>query len=818
MTVGEIIKNNMLWRPGKNYDTGRPVLTVLMPTFARAQSGLFKQAVESFIEQSLKEIELIIIDDASTDGTEDIIKELMDRDERISTIRHINNIGLPAISCFEAFLKAKGEYIGFLFDDCKIYPSVYEDTLAIMKERKAVASYGKVFAHTSKDDLSQGAWVYFEERDLEQLEYTNYLGNLSMVCHRSVFEDIGWYDPHVVMLRINDWDMWLRIKRKFELINTGIEFGEEFGITQQCSLGNSATIDHSVILEHQVYLKNREDLLKLKNYKNYEVNKPYENASCNYVISLYNQLCRFEDKKWFLNEQTKAEIKQSTKFVRDFILVTDYSGRLTTSSSYAFNSTLLGEENIFVYPEHYNHYAQLRAIIANRFCSADNALIQKAKYTGIPVYLMWDDNFIELAKHHTELAFMTEAYARQLFEQFGGIIATSEKLMEYFVNGKYHEKVYLIEPIYAKGLEQKVCRREKSEVVNIAFIGGSWRDASFAKYVFPALKNLSRIYPIKLICPDYDNIKELIKKEKLSFEVEYIPFTYSFEQLVYKYGKHNIHIQLHPGSDNPNNIYKTKNALMIASWLGCPLVTSDKAPYNLCEVVTPYLLAEDKTISWYNAIESLILDEEMRLKIVNDAREYCAQRYDGKLTAKLAEEIIKETKPLDYLTYLNRLQKSAKFIPYAAPAAADFPIVQAINRPSRVIDVPLCLSKPIKNKTSYSVICNKDAFSEIGLIFSSLGSYGGRLRINILASGKHLRQIETDLSNVGKEAWSYASFEPIKGAKGIILTIELIFDYTPDSACIGVYENSLNRKFMYKVLNKLGHHIKGMDALFIDLR
>ena len=87
MNVGEILKGCGKWIPPKNYQTETPVVSVLLPTFRRAQSGLFSEAVEPVLNQSYQNLELIVIDDASTDGTEDLIAAFMRRDPRVGTIR-----------------------------------------------------------------------------------------------------------------------------------------------------------------------------------------------------------------------------------------------------------------------------------------------------------------------------------------------------------------------------------------------------------------------------------------------------------------------------------------------------------------------------------------------------------------------------------------------------------------------------------------------------------------------------------------------------------------------------------------------------------
>ena len=249
--VKDIIKDNSIWLPSQDYNEKKK-LSILMPTFGRGKNGFFKRAVTSYIEQTFKDTELIIVDDANIDGTSEQIDEFMKQDKRISCIRHKQNIGLPAISIYEAIKKARGEYIGFLFDDCVLYPSAYERTLRRMEEEGAQASYGRVSVYTDKDDMSKSKEVYCREEYLDNLEITNSIGNISIIFKKDILETVGYFDPHVCLTRLTDWDFITRVKRKFHLIETGILFAKEYGVTQRNSLGNSYLVN---LLAVDEYLK-----------------------------------------------------------------------------------------------------------------------------------------------------------------------------------------------------------------------------------------------------------------------------------------------------------------------------------------------------------------------------------------------------------------------------------------------------------------------------------------------------------------------------------------------------------------------------------
>lgn len=101
-----------------------------MPVYNSGQ--YLKTAVESILNQSLKEIELILVDDGSTDGSSERCDEYANKDNRVVVI-HQKNGGICAAR--NAALKiARGEYIAFSDHDDEYLPGLLEDNYQICKE------------------------------------------------------------------------------------------------------------------------------------------------------------------------------------------------------------------------------------------------------------------------------------------------------------------------------------------------------------------------------------------------------------------------------------------------------------------------------------------------------------------------------------------------------------------------------------------------------------------------------------------------------------------------------------------------------------
>ena len=91
-----------------------PLVTVYIPTYNRVE--LLKRAVESVRQQTYKNLEIIIVDDCSIDGTYDYLKEIAEQDARIRFFLKEKNSG-ACVSRNIAIENAKGEFITGLDDD-----------------------------------------------------------------------------------------------------------------------------------------------------------------------------------------------------------------------------------------------------------------------------------------------------------------------------------------------------------------------------------------------------------------------------------------------------------------------------------------------------------------------------------------------------------------------------------------------------------------------------------------------------------------------------------------------------------------------------
>src|SRR3989338_242445 len=108
---------------------GSPKVSIVLPTYNGAK--YIRQSIESCLDQTYKNIELIIVDDASTDETPKIVKSYAD--PRLVYIRHEKNMKLPA-AFNTGFSRASGDYLTWTSDDNFYDVSAIDKMLGFMRD------------------------------------------------------------------------------------------------------------------------------------------------------------------------------------------------------------------------------------------------------------------------------------------------------------------------------------------------------------------------------------------------------------------------------------------------------------------------------------------------------------------------------------------------------------------------------------------------------------------------------------------------------------------------------------------------------------
>jgi glycosyltransferase involved in cell wall biosynthesis len=186
--------------------------SVIMPTYNRA--GLVARAVESVLSQTCQDFEIIVVDDGSTDDTEEVLRPYSDR---IRYIRQSNRGSAAARN--RGIQESHGQYLAFLDSDDRWYP----DKLARMGE--TIAAHPRVGLFYSDFRLVDSEGRLVKVQKCKHIVGEGYLAVLlqvfiltsTVICKRECFDVCGLF--HEPMRRVQDWDMWIRIARRFPIVH-----------------------------------------------------------------------------------------------------------------------------------------------------------------------------------------------------------------------------------------------------------------------------------------------------------------------------------------------------------------------------------------------------------------------------------------------------------------------------------------------------------------------------------------------------------------------------------------------------------------------
>lgn len=168
------------------------------------------QALESLVNQTYKDIEIIVVNDGSTQHSEKIIPYL----DKIKYIQKENGGTASALNM--GIEHATGNYFCWLSSDDIYYPEKTEVQLAFMKEHKANFSHTNYCAIDRKSRIiSPPLGVHLPNRleILKRVSKKNFINGCSVMIDKAVFNHVGMFDE--TLPYTHDYDLWIRIIQKF---------------------------------------------------------------------------------------------------------------------------------------------------------------------------------------------------------------------------------------------------------------------------------------------------------------------------------------------------------------------------------------------------------------------------------------------------------------------------------------------------------------------------------------------------------------------------------------------------------------------------
>lgn len=184
----------------------QPQVTVLMSVY----NGLpfLEKAIESVLRQTFANFEFLIIDDASTDGSSEILKQWKSRDDRIRIISHEKNEGL-GFSLNEGVREARAPWIARMDDDDIALPKRLEKQVRFLRANSEVdVLSGWAIDCDAKENPIRIRMCPTSHEDIKRLVWTIPIIHPAVMFRRSAILEVGSYDA--TLRRRQDYDLWFR--------------------------------------------------------------------------------------------------------------------------------------------------------------------------------------------------------------------------------------------------------------------------------------------------------------------------------------------------------------------------------------------------------------------------------------------------------------------------------------------------------------------------------------------------------------------------------------------------------------------------------
>lgn len=191
------------------------MISVVIPTHNR--SGLLKRAVESALNQTYKEVEVIVVSDGSTDDTEEVVAAYQKNNSNVKFISVFPGKGANNARN-EGIEAAEGDYVAFLDDDDEWISTKLESQLAVFKSDNSI---GMVYTGINVIYVKEKLTYYSLSRKGGDLSKDILLKNVvgatpSVMIKKDILNESGYFD--INMPAKQDYDLWIRV---CQLTNVG---------------------------------------------------------------------------------------------------------------------------------------------------------------------------------------------------------------------------------------------------------------------------------------------------------------------------------------------------------------------------------------------------------------------------------------------------------------------------------------------------------------------------------------------------------------------------------------------------------------------
>ena len=179
------------------------LISIVLPVYNGER--FLEESIESILQQTYSEWELLLLDDCSSDRTPEICSSYETKDSRIHYYRNENNLKLPG-NLNKGFSLAKGSLLTWTSDDNRYRPNALERMYSVLKEKQADLVYAS--CQIMDENGTYGEFVQADPKTIDHIVGSDVVGACFLYT-RSAYEEVGDYDTNLIL--VEDFDYWQRM-------------------------------------------------------------------------------------------------------------------------------------------------------------------------------------------------------------------------------------------------------------------------------------------------------------------------------------------------------------------------------------------------------------------------------------------------------------------------------------------------------------------------------------------------------------------------------------------------------------------------------
>jgi glycosyltransferase involved in cell wall biosynthesis len=199
------------------------LISVVIPTYNRAK--LIVGTLETVLNQTYRNFEILVVDNCSTDGTEEVLQPYIGAGQ-LKFIKHDQNYE-RARSRNTGMANATGDFLTFLDSDDFLYPTCFEDAVGFIRDNPGIKCFHNLneLVNTDREVVYRAKFPSIV-RQLQAISNGNFMSCIGNFIHRDIYQNYE-FDTFQPLTGAEDWDFWLRVLAdnklgRLEKVNCGI--------------------------------------------------------------------------------------------------------------------------------------------------------------------------------------------------------------------------------------------------------------------------------------------------------------------------------------------------------------------------------------------------------------------------------------------------------------------------------------------------------------------------------------------------------------------------------------------------------------------